>query len=214
MARVLYVFPHSVFSRRTQLALAHKGLDVELRDARGDEVAYAEARKLSPQGTMPVLVDDGRALGDSTAIAHYLDHAYDDRPRLWPRGGSDAADAFAIASLVDVTVNTLADMGTRYWPLRNDPAWKDVLAERMRRAQGAIDEVAARATKPILAGSEWGAAEIWALSMTRWVKGMPARAPSSPLVAQVLSLGLRLPERLVAWAEGHDARPEVRAIYA
>jgi hypothetical protein len=83
----------------------------------------------------------------------------------------------------------------------------------MRRAQGAIDAVAARATSPLLAGDAWGAAEIWTLAATLWIKGMPARRETSPQVAQILTLGFRLPDALVAWAAQHESRPEVRAIY-
>lgn len=42
---------------------------------------------------------------------------------------------------------------------------------------------------------------------------MPARAASAPLVAQILTLGFRLPESLVAWSKQHESRPEVKAIY-
>jgi glutathione S-transferase len=211
--RVLYHFPTSVFSRRTRLALAHKGLEVELRDARADESHLAEARKLTPVRTMPLFVDEGRALADSGAIAQYLDLAYPDRPLLWPRGADAAHEALSITTAIDVAMNTLVDMGTRNWELRNDPAWDAVLRERMARAQTAIDSVAAKATRPILAGDAWGAAEIWTLSATLWVSGMPARAKSAPLVAQILTLGFRLPEALVAWAKQHEGRPDVRAIY-
>jgi glutathione S-transferase len=212
--RVLYHFPTSVFSRRTRLALAHKGLDVELKDARADEAYLAEARRLTPLRTMPIFVDEGRVVGDSGAIAAYLDLAYPDRPLLWPRGAEAAHEALAITTAVDVAMNALVDMGTRDWDLRNDPAWEGVLRERMARAQGAIDWVATKATRPILAGDAWGAAEIWTLSAALWVSGMPARAKSAPLVAQILTLGFRLPEALVTWAKQHEGRPEVRAIYA
>jgi glutathione S-transferase len=212
--RVLYHYPTSTFSRRTRLVLAHKGLDVELRDARAVPEHEAEARALSPLGTMPLLVDDGRAIGDSTCIAHYLDLAYPDRPRLFPSGADAAARALAITSHVDLAMNTLVDMGTRYYPLRNDPAWKDVLAARMERAEGAMNAVAKLATQPLLTGGgEWGAAEIWALSSTLWVKGFPARAATAPLVAQIITLGFRLPDALVTWASQHEGRPDVKAIY-
>ena len=212
--RVLYHFPTSVFSKRTRLALAHKGLDVELRDARADERHHAEAKKLFPQGTMPVLVDEGRALGDSTAIAHYLDLGYPDRPALWPRDRDAAHRALTVATLVDAAMNTLVDVGTRYWALRNDAAWADVARSRMERAQQAIDAVAETAKSPLLAGDAWGGAEIWALAATLWVKTMPARASSSPLVAQILTLGFRLPDALVKWAAQHENRDDVRAVYA
>src|SRR5258706_7235328 len=101
--RVLYTLGRSVFSRRTRLALAHKGLEAEVRDG---EDYVAEAKRLSPQGTLPVLVDDGRVVGDSTGIAHYLDLAYPDRPRLFPFG-PDASDALLVVSQVDLAMNTL-----------------------------------------------------------------------------------------------------------
>lgn len=211
--RVLYHFPTSVFSRRARLALAHKGLDVELRDARADERAAAEAKAKSTLSTMPVLDDDGRVVGDSTAIAHYLDLAYADRPALFPREAGAAQRTLAITSLVDVAMNTLVDVGTRYWALRDHPKWAEVSGERLRRAQTAIDAVAELANAPLLAGDAWGAAEIWTLAATLWVKGLPARVGSSALVAQIVTLGFRLPERLVAWAAQHEAREEVRAIY-
>jgi glutathione S-transferase len=212
--RVLYEFPTSVFSRRTRLALAHKGLEVELRDARADETLLTEARKLSPIATMPVLDDERRVVGDSTAIAIYLDLAYPDRPALWPRGKDAAHVAVSITSQVDVAVNTLADLGTRYYALRNDPAWPGVMRDKMARAQAAINAVAAEATRPILAGDEWSVADIWALSATLWVAGMPDRAASSPLVAQILTLGFTLPDALVRWAKQHEERPDVRKIYS
>lgn len=211
--RVLYHFTNSVFSRRARLALAHKGLDVELRDARADESFLAEARRLTPLRTMPVLVDGDRALGDSGAIAHYLDLAYPDRPALWPRGADAAHEALTITTAVDVAMNALVDMGTRHWELRNAAAWESVLGERISRAQAAIDAVAAKATRPILAGDAWGAAEIWTLSAALWVAGMPARAATAPLVAQILTLGFRMPQALIDWAKQHEHRPEVRAIY-
>lgn len=211
--RVLYHFPTSVFSRRTRLALAHKGLEHELRDARAEPRYLAEARELVPESTLPVLDDEGRALGDSTAIAFYLDLAYPDRTRLFP-GGADAARAtLSVVSLVDVAMNTLVDVGTRFYALRNDPAWDKTKTERMARAQAAIDTVAALATKAHLAGDAWTVADIWALSATLWVHGMPARASSAPLVAQILTLGFRLPETLVTWAKQHESRPEIRAVY-
>jgi glutathione S-transferase len=211
--RVLYQFPTSVFSRRTRLALAYKELEVELRDARADERHLAEARRLSPQGTMPVFVDEDRAVGDSTAIATYLDLAYPDRPTLFPKGAVPAHATLTVVSLVDAAMNTLVELGTRFWALRNDPAWEKVKTERLARAQGSIDAVAAMATKPHLVGEAWTVADIWALSAALWVSGMPARAASAPLVAQILTLGFRLPESLVTWAKQHEGRADVKAVY-
>jgi glutathione S-transferase len=215
MSRVLYHYLQSVFSRRTLLALAHKGLEVELRDGRADPLHAAEGRRLFPLGTLPVLVDDGRVIGDSTSIAQYLDLAYPDRPRLWPVGPALAGEAVLVTTAVDLAMNTLVELGTRYYELRGDPAWSRVVAQKMERAQAAIDLVAAKATRPTLVGETWGAPEIWAASTALWVSAFPERAATTPNVAQMLSLGFVLPPVLLAWAREHRARrPDLQAVFA
>ena len=65
---------------RARMALAHKGLDHETVPWRFTE---REAIAFSGQGLVPVLVDGGRTVADSWAIALYLDEAYPDRPALF-----------------------------------------------------------------------------------------------------------------------------------
>ena len=70
----------SPFCWRARMALAHKGLAVETVPWR-----FTEKDKL-PQpnaGRVPVIVDGGRVVHDSTAIAEYLDERYPDRPTLF-----------------------------------------------------------------------------------------------------------------------------------
>jgi glutathione S-transferase len=70
----------SPFCWRARMALAHKGLAVETVPWR-----FIEKDKL-PQpnaGRVPVIVDDGRVVHDSTAIADYLEDRYADRPSLF-----------------------------------------------------------------------------------------------------------------------------------
>lgn len=69
---------------RTRLALAHKGLTVEVRPTR-----FTEIRGIadSEQKTLPVIDDGGRVVGDSWAIAQYLEDAYPDRPSLFGGAG-------------------------------------------------------------------------------------------------------------------------------
>lgn len=212
--RALYQFPKSAFARRVRLALAHKGLEADFLDANADEAVLEAGRRLSPLATMPVLDDGGRAIGDSTAMTFYLDLAYPELPALWPRGADAAHRATTVVTLVDFTLDTLVDLGTRYWALCGDPAWDALTRDRVGRAQRAIDAVAALARGPYLAGDGWSVADIWALTAARWVSTMPERAPSSTLIAQILTLGLRMPEPLVVWAAQHEAREDVRAVYA
>ena len=214
--RILYHVEVSTFSKRVRLALAHKGLEVELRDCRGDERNLAEAKRLFALGTTPVLDDDGCIVGESNAIAHYLDVAYPGRPHLFPLDRSAAAEALAITTAVEFAMTTLVDVGTRYFALCADDSWREVCAERMGRAQDAIDFVAARATGRYLAGDAWSAADMWALSATRWVHGMAPRAAEGKAtqhVLQMLTLGFQLPETLVAWAKQHESRDDVRHLY-
>jgi glutathione S-transferase len=70
----------SPFCWRARMALAHKGLDVETVPWR-----FTEKDKL-PQpnvGRVPVIVDGGKVMHDSTAIADYLETHYPDRLTLF-----------------------------------------------------------------------------------------------------------------------------------
>jgi glutathione S-transferase len=72
---------------RTRMALAHKGLGVETVPWR-----FTEKDRL-PQpngGRVPVIVDDGRVVHDSSTIADYLEDHYTDRPSLF---GGDTGHA-------------------------------------------------------------------------------------------------------------------------
>jgi len=70
----------SPFCWRARMALAHKGLDVETVPWR-----FTEKDKLPKpnDGRVPVIIDDGRVVHDSTAIADYLEERYADRPSLF-----------------------------------------------------------------------------------------------------------------------------------
>src|SRR6267154_908744 len=71
----------SPFCWRTKMALAHKGLEVETVPWR-----FTEKDRL-PQpngGRVPVIVDGGRVVHDSSTISEYLENRYPDRPSLFP----------------------------------------------------------------------------------------------------------------------------------
>jgi glutathione S-transferase len=70
----------SPFCWRTRMALAHKGLAVETLPWR-----FTEKDKLpTPNaGRVPVIVDEGRVVHDSTAIADYLEERYAEGPSLF-----------------------------------------------------------------------------------------------------------------------------------
>lgn len=88
----------SPYCWRARMALLHKGLDYESVPWR-----FIEKERIAESGqkAVPVLVDNGKWLADSWAIATYLDETYPDRPMLM----KDAA-ARAQAQLVIAVVQT------------------------------------------------------------------------------------------------------------
>jgi glutathione S-transferase len=76
---------------RTRMALAHKGLACEARPTRFGDIA-----KIAGGGfrTVPAIEDRGRAVGDSWAIARYLEATYPERPSLFGGAGGEAVTRF------------------------------------------------------------------------------------------------------------------------
>jgi glutathione S-transferase len=85
------------------MALAHKGLDVATVPWR-----FTEKDKLpTPNaGRVPVIVDDGKVVHDSSAIADYLEERYADRPSLFP-----GASARALTKFVQNWTETVLQVG-------------------------------------------------------------------------------------------------------
>jgi len=81
----------SPFCWRTRMALAHKELPVTTIPWR-----FTEKEKIAPtgQGRVPVLVDDGRWIADSWAIATYLEQKYADRRPLFGGAAGRALSRF------------------------------------------------------------------------------------------------------------------------
>jgi glutathione S-transferase len=85
----LYRAPYSTNVERVAIALAHKRLEVE-----SVVIDYADrspVEAVSGQGLVPVIVDDGEVVVDSTAILRHLDERYPDRP-LFPVDAADRAE--------------------------------------------------------------------------------------------------------------------------
>ncbi|MBV9552225.1 MAG: glutathione S-transferase family protein [Alphaproteobacteria bacterium] len=93
----------SPFCWRTRMALAHKGLDVDTVPWR-----FTEKAKLPPpnDGRVPIIVDNGKVVHDSSAIADYLEQAYADRATLFP-----GAAARGLSKFVQNWTETVLQMG-------------------------------------------------------------------------------------------------------
>ena len=76
-----YRVPFSTNVERIALALGHKGIEVEWVDV--DPSDRTEVERVSGQPLVPVLVDDGRVVFDSTEIMRYVEKQVP-VPALWP----------------------------------------------------------------------------------------------------------------------------------
>lgn len=83
----LYNAAVSTCSQRVRQALHEKGLeylDRRLLLSKGEHLT-PEFLKLNPNGTVPALVHDGKAIPDSSVIMEYLEDAFAGSPPLRPR---------------------------------------------------------------------------------------------------------------------------------
>jgi glutathione S-transferase len=85
----LYRARFSTNVERVALALAHKGLEVESVWITYDD--RSPVVEVSGQELVPVLVDDGQAVPDSTAILRYLESKWPDPP-LFPHDPARRAE--------------------------------------------------------------------------------------------------------------------------
>lgn len=202
---ILYHFPTSPYARRVRLALAHKGLRAELRDARASAEHAAEVRRIHPLATVPVLVDGERIVVDSMAIVQYLD-AIQPAPPLWPEGIA-RAEAVEILEVLDRGLGILTDIGMRYSPVN-----EQARAEHVGRSQRALEWVAAKADREFLAGDRWSVADMGVVASVLWLEGLPARAAAFPPAKQVVDLGWTIPPALVRWVDRHRTRADVTSL--
>jgi glutathione S-transferase len=85
----VYRIPFSTNVERVALALGHKGLEVEWADL--DPADRSEVERLSGQPLVPVLVENGEVVADSTAIIRYLEKQ-SPVPPLWPEDPARRAE--------------------------------------------------------------------------------------------------------------------------
>jgi glutathione S-transferase len=95
----LYQFQFSHFCEKARWALDYKGLPHTCRNLLPG-LHVRVARKLAPGSGLPILVDDGTVVQDSTSIITFLDEKYPARP-LTPRDAREARDALEWEEYLD-----------------------------------------------------------------------------------------------------------------
>jgi glutathione S-transferase len=81
MERVLYQFPVSHYCEKVRWVLDHKGLPYRIHNQLPGPHAFMNRRRTGSP-TVPVLLDEGRAIGGSHAIALHLEGARANKPLL------------------------------------------------------------------------------------------------------------------------------------
>jgi glutathione S-transferase len=206
----LYSGPLSLFSRKVEIALGEKGLDYErigvpFTQTRGYSPKHPDVLAVNPKGQVPVLVDGGLSLYDSTIILEYLEDAYPEPP-LFPDDPAERAQC----RLYELLADEILIVPLRHLMYRTEPPSED--AER-RAAQAAK---AAEAEATI-------AAELAALDQRLGDRDFFCEDFSVADIAVFMSVmfGLRLggpPIRdlsaLSAWYDRLLARPPFAAVVA
>ncbi len=90
----LYNFDKSTCSQKARICLAEKKLEWSNRrvDLAGEENLSPAYLALNPNGVVPTLVHDGRAIIESTVICEYLEEIYPHEPRLAPDNAAARAE--------------------------------------------------------------------------------------------------------------------------
>lgn len=95
----LHQFPISHYCEKVRWALDHKGLRYEVNDQFPGLHALTN-RRLVGRTTVPVLIDGHHAIGESSAIALYLDDQFPER-RLIPASGEERSRVLALEGFFD-----------------------------------------------------------------------------------------------------------------
>ena len=115
-----YVSP---YVRKVLVCMELKGLDYEV-DPITPFFGNDEFRRLSPLCRIPVLIDDGLVLTDSTVIAEYLDEAHP-APPLLPKEPKERARARWLEEFADTRLGDVFIWGLFYPKFVHPNVWKE-----------------------------------------------------------------------------------------
>ena len=97
----VYELPISLYGFKLRLAMALKGVAIELRSPPGGTYRSAEYREINPAGTIPALVDGDMTLSETDTIIEYLDDIGLGTPLL-PAGARERARTRMISRWCDL----------------------------------------------------------------------------------------------------------------
>lgn len=208
----LYSGPLSLFARKTEIALAEKGLAydrvmVDFTQERGYQPKHPKVLAHNPKGQVPVLIDGDLALFDSTLIFEYLEDAYP-TPPLLPAAPKERARVRLLELLADevVLVQEVRPLMTRTVPPAADLARRAAETEAALQAEALLErrhgDLQARlGGRTFFGGDIFSTADIAVFMVLLFVRRLHGPALAGH------------PE-LAAWYERVAARPSVAPIPA
>ena len=186
-AMKLYSGPLSLFTAKVRIALDEKGIAYEkiavpFSRAHGYQPKHPDVLAINPKGQVPVIVDEGLALYDSTVILEYLEDRHP-TPALYPRDVRERARCRQLEAAADEVFfpNVLELIQEVFY--KPDPAARD--AARVAAATERIAAVYERLERELegrehlcggftVADIGWFLTTVFAMSL-----GVPPAAPLS-----------------------------------
>jgi glutathione S-transferase len=159
MSLTLHEHPFAAYCWKALIALYERDVPFERRFV-GDAADRAALQEIWPLGSIPVLVDDGRVLPESTAIIEHLD-GLGDAPPLVPADPATALQARLWDRIVDGHVATPMQkiVGDELRPEGGrDPEGVRLARADLERAYDVLDDHV-RAGGPWLAGEDFTLAD-------------------------------------------------------
>jgi len=185
---------YSSWSMRPWVALRQFGIpfeEVMLRfDGFGPESRFKQAlAKVTPAGTVPVLVDDGFAIWDTLAIAEYLAEKFPEHS-LWPRDTKARARARSLCAEMHGGFRALRSACTM-----NIEASLPAIGHRILAEQAAVRDDLARLA------AAWTDALAASGGPFLFGEFSLADAYFAPVVSRIRTYDLPVPPAAAAWAE-------------
>lgn len=200
----LWTWKLSPYAGKVRVALAEKGLDVELLEIHPVK-RPAELKTLNPFMRVPVLEVNGTPVRESSAICEWLEETHPDPP-LWPEDPTQKAWLRGWTTWLDNDPVQNLFLGLRKQAFGKDAHDPEDIVEQLhgrvpkawRRTELALE----RHDGPWLAGEQFTLADVagmaLAVRLPEWLPALQPDADEHPLTA--------------AWLEALRARPSAAAI--
>ena len=199
----LYSGPLSLFTAKVRIALDEKGLkhtriSVPFSRDKGYQPKHPQVLAVNPKGQVPVLIDEGLALYDSTIILEYLEERYP-TPPLYPHDVRERARCRQLEAASDEIFFPPVLVLIREVFYKPDPEARDAtrIASAMQDIRTVYDHLERELRYAEYLCGEFTVADIAYFLTAGFATNLGASPPESH-------------RRLAAWLQRVAARPSVR----